>query len=845
MNKSYRVLTAFVMIAMLVTACATATTAPVTTTAPTMAPATSAPAQPTSAPPTEAMPTIDCGQAKSGDQVSVMYQWSGNEESLFNTIMKPFIDACGVQIVANSTRDAAVLDTAVKSTPPDVLFWPTTSPLNLYTSQLQDLTTLGVDPANYADYWIKMGTVDGKLLTIPAKSDIKTIIWYSPAQFAANGYTVPTTLDELQTLVDQMVANGQVPWAMGFASTGSDGWTGSDFIQDLLLAMQGPDYVNGIIDGTVPYNDPGVLAAYQLYYKWASDPKYTVGGATGTVNTNFAEALLQPFSDPPQAMMVKQSGFAGGNIAAAYPDLKYGTDYDFFMFPGAKGVQGGADNMFAFSTSAATKAMISYITGPIGAANWAKANFSIDPNVLANGKYTDPQTAKSAEILASASGFTPDIGDTIPAPFGTAEWTAIINVVQGKDIQSELDSVESVLKGIMGTIDCGQAKSGDQVSVMYQWSGNEESLFNTIMKPFIDACGVQIVANSTRDAAVLDTAVKSTPPDVLFWPTTSPLNLYTSQLQDLTTLGVDPANYADYWIKMGTVDGKLLTIPAKSDIKTIIWYSPAQFAANGYTVPTTLDELQTLVDQMVANGQVPWAMGFASTGSDGWTGSDFIQDLLLAMQGPDYVNGIIDGTVPYNDPGVLAAYQLYYKWASDPKYTVGGATGTVNTNFAEALLQPFSDPPQAMMVKQSGFAGGNIAAAYPDLKYGTDYDFFMFPGAKGVQGGADNMFAFSTSAATKAMISYITGPIGAANWAKANFSIDPNVLANGKYTDPQTAKSAEILASASGFTPDIGDTIPAPFGTAEWTAIINVVQGKDIQSELNTVEQAQMQALGK
>jgi hypothetical protein len=56
---------------------------------------------------------------------------------------------------------------------------------------------------------------------------------------------------------------------------------------------------------------------------------------------------------------------------------------------------------------------------------------------------------------------------------------------------------------------------------------------------------------------------------------------------------------------------------------------------------------------------------------------------------------------------------------------------------------------------------------------------------------------------------------------------------------------AEILASASGFTPDIGDTIPAPFGTAEWTAIINVVQGQDIQTQLNTVEQAQMQALGK
>ena len=450
MNKIYKTLSVMVVAMMLLTACAPAATtvAPTPTTA--APPAASATPKPTAATATTAPAAIDCMGTKPGDQVTVMYQWSGAEEEKFNAIMAPFIQACGVQIVANSTRDAAVLDTAAKSTPPDVLFWPTTSPLTLYTAQLQPLTDLGVDPANYADYWVTMGTVDGRLLALPAKADIKTIIWYSPAQFAANGYTVPTTLDELNTLIDQMVANGQVPWSMGFESGAATGWTGSDFIQDILLATQGPDYVNGIINGTVPYNDPGVLAAYQMYVEWASDDKYTVGGATGTVNTNFADAILKVFSDPPEAMMVKQSGFAGGNIATAYPNLVYGTDYDFFAFPGAQGMQGGADYMFAFSTSNATKALLSYITGPVGAANWAKAGFAIDPNKQANGQYTDPQVAKMAEILAGASGFTPDIGDTIPAPFGTAEWAAIVASVQGQDIQTQLDAVEAAQMSALG-----------------------------------------------------------------------------------------------------------------------------------------------------------------------------------------------------------------------------------------------------------------------------------------------------------------------------------------------------------------------------------------------------------
>jgi alpha-glucoside transport system substrate-binding protein len=479
MNKMFKLLGAMMMVAMVLAACAPTVsnpiatpptavppTQPAATTAPTMAPtmaeptmapttapttaptATTAAAAPTApiVPPTPAPTasgTIDCGSAKPGDQVTVIYQWTGTEEAEFNNIMAPFVAACGVKINATSTRDNAVLDAAVKSTPPDILFWPSTSPLTLYTSQLQDLTTMGVDPSNYADYWVKLGTVNGKLLTLPAKTDIKTIVWYSPAQFAANGYTVPTTLDQLNTLIDQMVANGQVPWAMGFESGAATGWTGSDFIQDILLAQKGPDYVNGIINGTVPYNDPGVLAAYQLYVKWASDPKYTVGGATGTVNTNFADALLQPFSDPPKAMMVKQSGFAGGNIAAAYPNLKYGTDYAFFGFPGAQGVQGGADYMYAFSTSAAAKAMLSYITGPVGAANWAATGFSLDPNKQASGHYIDPQLADMAKILENTNGFTPDIGDTIGGTFQTAEWTAIVNSVQGQDIQTQLNNVEA------------------------------------------------------------------------------------------------------------------------------------------------------------------------------------------------------------------------------------------------------------------------------------------------------------------------------------------------------------------------------------------------------------------
>ncbi len=814
---------------------------------------TVAPTQPppeTLPPVTEAPTAIDCTGVTPGDTLTVMYQWSGAEEEKINAIFKPFVDACGVEIIAESTRDLAVVDARVQSEPPDLLFWPTTAPLTLYPDKLQSLEELGAVKGNYADFWLELGSgADGRWLAVPVKADIKSIIWYSPVQFEAFGYSVPTTFEELDALVEQMVADGNVPWSMGFESGPATGWTGSDFIQDLLLVLQGPEYVMGLIDGTIPYDDAGVMEAYEIYVKWASDPKYTVGGAEGTVSTSFLDAIYKVFSDPPEAMMVKQSGFAGGEIAKQYPDLEYGVDYDFFAFPGAQGMQGGADFLMAFSDKGAVKAMLAYLTGELGAKTWAQVGFDLSPNKLAVGNYTDVQLAKKAEALASASGFTPDLGDTIPAPFGEAEWKAIIAAVQGEDLATALAEAAAAQAEALGAkpaaaIDCTGVTPGDTLTVMYQWSGAEEEKINAIFKPFVDACGVEIIAESTRDLAVVDARVQSEPPDLLFWPTTAPLTLYPDKLQSLEELGAVKGNYADFWLELGSgADGRWLAVPVKADIKSIIWYSPVQFEAFGYSVPTTFEELDALVEQMVADGNVPWSMGFESGPATGWTGSDFIQDLLLVLQGPEYVMGLIDGTIPYDDAGVMEAYEIYVKWASDPKYTVGGAEGTVSTSFLDAIYKVFSDPPEAMMVKQSGFAGGEIAKQYPDLEYGVDYDFFAFPGAQGMQGGADFLMAFSDKGAVKAMLAYLTGELGAKTWAQVGFDLSPNKLAVGNYTDVQLAKKAEALASASGFTPDLGDTIPAPFGEAEWKAIIAAVQGEDLATALAEAAAAQVEAL--
>jgi alpha-glucoside transport system substrate-binding protein len=393
------------------------------------------------------------------------------------------------------------------------------------------------------------------------------------------------------------------------------------------------------------------------------------------------------------------------------------------------------------------------------------------------------------------------------------------------------------------SIDCMGAKEGDEITMLYQWSGVEEENLNKILQPFVEACGVTISPESTRDQALLDTRVQAgTPPDIAFWNVTQ-LEQYQDQLFAMPDLGVNEENYSDFWSDIGSVNGKWLGLPVKADPKTLVWYSPANFEEAGYDVPTTWDALNTLVEQMVADGKTPWSMGFESGDATGWTGTDFVQDILLVKQGPEYVSGIIDGSVPYNDPGVKEAWQIYGKWAMDENYTIGGTDGTVSIGFNDAILRVFSSPPEAMMVKQSGFAGGTITETYPDLEYGTDYDFFGVPDAQGLQGGSDWMMSFSDKPAVKALVAYLSSDIGGQKWAEVGFDLTPNLAGQGNYTDESLQNKAEILYNAEGFVPDIGDSIPGGFGSAEFAGITEYVNGGDLDAVLDNLAQVQLEAL--
>ena len=107
------------------------------------------------------------------------------------------------------------------------------------------------------------------------------------------------------------------------------------------------------------------------------------------------------------------------------------------------------------------------------------------------------------------------------------------------------------------------------------------------------------------------------------------------------------------------------------------------------------------------------------------------------------------------------------------------------------------------------------------------------------------MMAFSDKPAVKALVAYLSSPDGGANWAKASFGLSPNKAAAGNYTDPALMKTADAFYSTQGFTPDIGDTIPGGFGSAEWKAIVAYLNGGDLDAALAAAAAVQAEALKK
>ncbi|OQY37985.1 ABC transporter substrate-binding protein, partial [Candidatus Atribacteria bacterium 4572_76] len=158
--------------------------------------------------------------------------------------------------------------------------------------------------------------------------------------------------------------------------------------------------------------------------------------------------------------------------------------------------------------------------------------------------------------------------------------------------------------------------ASDTVTVLGVWTGAEAEAFQKMMAPFEAETGIKVEFTGTRDLpAVLTTQVEAgNPPDVSALPNPGQMIEFAraGKLVDLSTfmdMDVLQSDYSPTWLDLGTYKGKLNGVFISADLKSLVWYNPKAFAAAGYTVPTTWEEMIALSDKMVADGKTPWAIG--------------------------------------------------------------------------------------------------------------------------------------------------------------------------------------------------------------------------------------------
>ena len=151
--------------------------------------------------------------------------------------------------------------------------------------------------ANYSADWLQYGTVDGTFYAPPLGANVKSFVWYSPSMFAENGWTVPTTWDEMLKLTDDIAAKWgsdgvQRPWCAGIESGEATGWPATDWIEDVMLRTGGPDAYDQWTTHEIPFNDPQVISAMDQAGKILKDPKYINGGYVKDVNFQTMESKI-------------------------------------------------------------------------------------------------------------------------------------------------------------------------------------------------------------------------------------------------------------------------------------------------------------------------------------------------------------------------------------------------------------------------------------------------------------------------------------------------------------------------------------------------------------------------
>lgn len=369
--------------------------------------------------------TTESKQEKIGGTVEVAAVWVGSEQEQFQKVLDGFSKKFGTEVRFTSTGDdiATVLGSRLAGgAPPDVAILPQPGLLADLAARgalkpIEDAAGDTVDE-HYAKHWRELGSIDGTLYGVWFKTANKSTMWYRPDSFKTAGIEPPEDWEGLLKAATTLSDAGITPFSIG----GADGWTLTDWFENVYLRTAGPEMYDKLAKHEIPWTDPSVKEALTELGKVFGGSNFIAGGASGALAADFPRSVTQVFTDPPKAAIVYEGDFVAGVITKE-TKAKLGEGADFFPFPEISGsgpaIVGGGDVAVMMKDTEQGKALIEYLATPEAAEIWASEGGFTSPNKgLDLEVYPDDITRRSAEALVESKTVRFDLSDLQPAAFG-------------------------------------------------------------------------------------------------------------------------------------------------------------------------------------------------------------------------------------------------------------------------------------------------------------------------------------------------------------------------------------------------------------------------------------------
>jgi alpha-glucoside transport system substrate-binding protein len=362
----------------------------------------------------------------------------------------PFTEETGIKVEVSGDRSFETqIGTQIDGgNPPDIALFPQPGKVNDFNEDiiaLPDDVVAEVDK-NFDPGFTDLVKFDGELKGVPLKADLKSLVWYSPQAFKDGGYAVPTTFEGFLTLADDMAADGKTPFCIGIGSDDATGWPFTDWVEDFMLRMKGPEVYDKWYKHDIPFDDPDVVEVGESVYDLWSKPGYVFGGVQNVAATPFADAGLPLLSG--DCMMHRQGNFYSAN----FPDgTTFGPDgqIDAFYLPGSDDnphiTLSGGNYAAALRDAPEVMAVMKYLASDEYASARAPAKGFLSPNKnVDTSQYPDALTQSFGEILASGDPVRFDASDLMPGAVGADSfWTAAVDITTGaKDVKTAFTDVE-------------------------------------------------------------------------------------------------------------------------------------------------------------------------------------------------------------------------------------------------------------------------------------------------------------------------------------------------------------------------------------------------------------------